>query len=467
MPREYGLIVTVRGGEKRTSVSSARLAVDGLRVRRIGKGRGLHWLRIDAHSEQYLAWAWDRVHDHFGKRLVACMDLTMGMHAGGLLRVEPTIPIETREELAIAYTPGVGRVATRIAAEPGAVDQFTAHERIVAVISDGTDVPLVGEAGVGGGLVLAESCAAVISRVGSLNAVPLALRRSGVDTSVDTVAAVAPGFSAVLLTGVAAPRCFELADRLRRRVALPVLVESDGFAVAVAAGLLNALTLIDRPMHHSRVVIGGSDGATFALAELLATQFGADVVVVDRGRVLEPVARGDGRSRLAAITNHRRLRTVREALADADAFVDLSRTPDDLPMAVDHPTPVVFLLGRSVPLHELEELGTPAIVATPSAGGINSPLATPGLLLGLLQTREARLQMGVLGAAARTIARLVEPTATCLVPSPLDPGVAAAVATSVIAYEATPGPDDCPTLMPPADTDRAPRDANPEESEHR
>lgn len=467
MPCEYGLIVTVRGGEKRTSISSARLAVDGLRVHQIGKGRGMHSLRIDALSEEHLAWAWDHVHDHFGKRLVACMDLTMGVHAGGLLRVEPTIPIETREELAIVYTPGVGRVATRIAAEPKSVDQFTAHARTVAVISDGTDVPLVGEAGVGGGLVLAESCAAVISGVGSLNAVPLALRRSGVDGFVDTVAAVAPSFSGVLLTGVAAPRCFELADRLRQRVALPVLVEGDGFAVAIAAGLLNALIVLDLPMRHARVVIRGLDGAAFALAELLATQFGADVVVVDAGRIVGPLARGDRRSRLAAITNPRRLRSAREALADADAFVDLGGTRDHLPTAANPQTPVVFLVGRSPTLHELEELGTPAILATPSAGGINSPLATPGLLLGQLQTREARLQMGGLGAAARAIARLVEPTAACLVPAPLDPEVAAAVATSVITYGAAPGPDGCPTLMPPTDTDRAPSDANPEESEHR
>ncbi len=333
-------------GEKRTGVSSGRLGVDGLRVRTTGKGRGLHWLRIDARDEEHLA-----------------------------------------------------------------------------------------------------------------------LRRCGVDSFVDTVAALSPSFSGVLVTGVAAPRCFVLAERLRNVTALPVLVDSDGLAVAATAALVNALALSDRRIVRARVVVWGSDAATFAVSELLATQFGADVVVVDRGRVSELVATGDGRSRLAAITNRGRGRGPREAFAGADALVDLSRPGKDLHAGVDDPPPVVFELGRSPSLGELEELGTPAILATPSTGGVTSPVAIPGLLQGLLQTKLARLEMAALAGAARTIAGLVAPTSTCLVPSALDRQVVAAVAASVVAHGAEPDAGRNSAPVPATAADRAGRVTEFEESE--
>src|SRR3982751_2105389 len=211
-------------------------------------------------------------------------DPAFAVHEGGKLEVRPTRSIVSIADLALTYTPGVARVSSAIAAEPALVRRFTWAPRVIAVVSDGTAVLGLGDIGPAAALPVMEGKACLFSEFGGLSAVPVVLGTTDIDTIVETVAAISPSFGGINLEDISAPRCFEIEERLRGRLDIPVMHDDQhGTAIVVLAALRNAARVIGRDLGDLRVVVSGAGAAGVAVTRMLIAGgvSAADVVVCD------------------------------------------------------------------------------------------------------------------------------------------------------------------------------------------
>ncbi len=311
---------------------------------------------IDGGSETGLARVRRLARDQFGAALVRCDDQVLAGHLGGKLATRATHRLTTHEDLAIAYTPGVGRVVELIHADPDLARFYTARNNTVAIVTDGTAVLGLGDRGPLAALPVMEGKAVLFSELAGLNAYPLCLATTDIDEIVDTVVRLAPSFGAVDLEDIAAPRCFEVEARLRARLDLPVLHDDQhGTAVVVLAGILNALRIVDRPLADVRIVVAGPGAAGVAVTEFLLAAGATDVTVWTRAGILhadDDTLPANNRT-LARHTNPRLLLTgdLAVAVRDAHVFIGLSG-PDILTRAhveTMAPDPIVFALANPAP----------------------------------------------------------------------------------------------------------------------
>ncbi|MFB9661472.1 NADP-dependent malic enzyme [Glycomyces mayteni] len=363
-------------------------------------------------------------------------------HRGGKLRTSTTVPLDSREDLSVAYTPGVARVCEAIAADESLARTHTWRSNLVAVVTDGTAVLGLGDIGPAASLPVMEGKAALFRQFADVDAVPICLDTKDPDEIVAAVAAIAPSFGGINLEDIAAPRCFDIEDRLKALLDIPVFHDDQhGTAVVVLAALTNALRLQDRRAADLTVTVVGAGAAGVAITKILTEAGVGDVVVCDSTGIIHE---GRGRfnsvkARLAAATNREGRRgDVTEALRGADVLVGVSggTIPESAleGMADDA---IVFALANPTPEVAPETaLKHAAIVATGRSdypNQINNVLAFPGIFRGALDAGAAEITEAMKLAAAQAIADIAadDLAADRIVPSPLDPRVAPAVAAAV------------------------------------
>ena len=371
-------------------------------------------------------------------------DPAFAVHEGGKLAVRPTRPIETREDLALTYTPGVARVSSAIAAEPALARRFTWAPRVVAVVSDGTAVLGLGDIGPAAALPVMEGKACLFSEFAGLSSVPVVLSTTDVDAIVETVVAIAPSFGGINLEDISAPRCFEIEERLRARLDIPVMHDDQhGTAIVVLAALRNAARVTGRTPGDLRVVVAGAGAAGIACTKILLEAGVGDLAVADSRGVLHlgredlhPVKRW-----VAEHTNRAGFAgTMVGALAGADVYVGLSGgSVPEAAIATMAEGCIVFSLANPTPEVDPQMAARyAAVVATGRSdlpNQINNVLAFPGVFRGAIDAGATSITEQMKLAAATAIAGVVgeDLAPGYIVPSPLDRRVATAVAEAVAA----------------------------------
>jgi len=391
-------------------------------------------------------------------------DRTFLMHLGGKLSIESKVPLRNRDDLSMAYTPGVARVCEAIAARPDDARRLTIKRNTIAVVTDGTAVLGLGDIGPLAALPVMEGKAALFKRFAGIDAFPLALDTTDVDEIVETVVRVAPVFAGINLEDISAPRCFEVERRLRERLDIPVFHDDQhGTAIVVTAALTNALKVVGKRIEEVRVVLSGAGAAGTAVLKLLIAAGVRDVVVADIDGIVHP-GRDLASPELHWIAEHTNPRGVtgelRGALAGSDVFIGVSApnilTGEDI--ATMAPGSIVFAMANPRPEIDPAEAARYATVVgtgrSDVANQINNVLAFPGVFRGLLDARSHQITDAMLLAAARALASVVsddELNPAYIIPSVFHPDVATTVAGAVarVAGEAGPRPDTGAVAMVP------------------
>ncbi|MFD4367873.1 NADP-dependent malic enzyme [Rhodococcus sp. NPDC058521] len=365
-------------------------------------------------------------------------------HTDGKLSVETTAPLDSQRALSIAYTPGVAQVSRAIAADETLADRYTWTNRLVVVVSDGSAVLGLGDIGPRASLPVMEGKSALFKTFAGLNSIPLVLDTKDPDEIVETLVRLRPSFGAVNLEDISAPRCFEIEQRVKDALDCPVMHDDQhGTAIVVLAALKGAVKVQGRDITSLRVVISGAGAAGVACANILLAAGISDVTVLDSKGIVSTGREGlnEIKSDLAARTNPAgREGGIVEALDGADVFVGVSAgtVPEEI-IATMAGDAIVFALSNPDPeIHPDVAHRHAAIVATGRsdfANQINNVLAFPGVFRGALDAGARRITEGMKLAAAEAILSVVgdELAADKIVPSPLDPRVAPAVAEAVAA----------------------------------
>jgi malate dehydrogenase (oxaloacetate-decarboxylating) len=403
---------------------------------------------VNCSSEEHIERVRAAVQGLADVELIECADRTFLMHDGGKIEVLARMPIVDRDDLSMAYTPGVARICNAIAADRERVHDLTIKKNTVAIVTDGTAVLGLGDIGPEAALPVMEGKALLFKNFAGVDAFPICLDVSSADEIVETVVRLAPVFGGINLEDIAAPRCFEVEDRLRELLDIPVFHDDQhGTAVVVLAALENALRIVDKPMGDLRVVIAGVGAAGVAISKILLSAGVANVIGVDRKGAI-----WDGRDDLnvakqwfAENTNPERLEgTLGEVLPGADVFVGVSGpgliTAADLRKMA--PDPIVFALANPDPEIRPEDAdGLAAVIATGRSdypNQINNVLAFPGIFRGALDVGATTITESMKLAAAGAIASIVDDLRPDhIIPSVFDtrvgPFVAAAVAEAAVA----------------------------------
>nr|WP_281155448.1 NADP-dependent malic enzyme [Streptomyces sp. HYC2] len=370
------------------------------------------------------------------------IDAAFALHRGGKMAVEPTVPVRDKDDLSLAYTPGVAKVCSAIAEQPELVHDYTWKSQVVAVVTDGSAVLGLGDIGPEASLPVMEGKSILFKQFGGVNAVPIALDCREVGEIVETVARLAPSFGGVNLEDISAPRCFEIERRLQERLDIPIFHDDQhGTAVVTLAALRNAAKLTGRSLGELRAVISGAGAAGVAVAKILVEAGIGDVALCDRkgivGHDREDLT--DVKREMAGLTNKAGLSgRLANALKGADVFIGVSGgtvpEPAVASMAKDC---LIFAMANPDPeIHPAVAHQYAAVVATGRSdfpNQINNVLAFPGIFAGALQVRASRITEGMKLAAAEALAAVVadELGADKVIPSPFDERVAPAVTAAV------------------------------------
>jgi malate dehydrogenase (oxaloacetate-decarboxylating) len=373
-------------------------------------------------------------------------DRTFLLHLGGKIEVVSKIPLKTRDDLSMAYTPGVARVCTAIAEDPAKVWNLTVKQNSVAVVTDGTAVLGLGDIGPAAALPVMEGKALLFKEFGGVDAWPICLDTTDVDEIVAAVAAIAPGSGGINLEDIAAPRCFEIEQQLRERLDIPVFHDDQhGTAVVVLAAFLNALRVVGKRPEDVKVVVLGVGAAGFAITRILLAAGVRRLVGCDRGGALYAGREGitANHAEYAELTNLDGERgSVEDALVGADVFIGVSGpaavTAEAIGRMADDA--IVFAMANPTPEVLPEEIhDVAAVIATGRSdypNQINNVLAFPGIFRGALDVRASAITEEMKVAAGHAIAGTIaddELGPEYIVPSVFNREVAPLVATAVAA----------------------------------
>ena len=370
-------------------------------------------------------------------------DPVFDLHVGGKMQVAATAPLKDAADLSLAYTPGVALVCEAIAADPSMTQHYTWVPNTVAVVSDGTAVLGLGDIGPAAAMPVMEGKAVLFKQFGGVDAVPICLDTTDTEQIIETVARLAPSFGGVNLEDISAPRCFEIEDRLKEMLDIPVFHDDQhGTAVVALAALKNALKITGRDAATTRVVISGAGAAGVAVAKILLEAGITDLAVTDRKGVLHS-SRGDltpVKKALAEMTADKtgRTGTLGDVLAGADVYLGVSGgTVPEEDVARMAPDAIIFGLANPTPeVHPDVAHKYARVVATGRSdfpNQINNVLAFPGIFRGALDVHATGITEGMKLAAANALAELVgdDLSETFIIPSPFDERVPGAVSSAV------------------------------------
>lgn len=363
---------------------------------------------------------------------------------GGKIEVSSKAQVHDHHDLSVYYTPGVGAVSSAIAEDPTQAKQLTIAGNTIAVVSDGTAVLGLGNIGPQAALPVMEGKAMLFKELAKVNAFPIVLDVHTADEIVDVVKAIAPGFAGINLEDIAAPICFDVEDRLKKELNIPVMHDDQhGTAVVVLAGLINACKVTNRELNDNRIVIIGAGAAGNAVARLIVGfAHEAEVLVVDRHGIVS-TNRTDmdpHKAKLAEVTNTNNIDgSMHDALNGADIVIGLSQAnilkSEDI-KTMNH-NPIVFALSNPTPeiMPDEAKAGGASVIATGRsdfANQINNVLVFPGIFRGALDAGVTAITDQMKLAAAQAIADLVEnPNAEHIIPDVLDKRVVPAVAAAI------------------------------------
>jgi malate dehydrogenase (oxaloacetate-decarboxylating) len=371
-------------------------------------------------------------------------DAVFELHRGGKLAVTSTVPLNSREDLSLAYTPGVAEVCRAIAEDESLVNEYTWVSHTVAVVTDGSAVLGLGNIGPRAALPVMEGKAVLFKQFGGVDAVPICLDTQDVEEIITAVKVLAPSFGGINLEDISAPRCFEIERRLDEALPIPIFHDDQhGTAIVVLAALRNAAQVLERKLCDLRVTVSGAGAAGVAVTNMLIAGGvnGGDVIVCDSRGIIHSGRSdlGEAKAALAAATNAAgRTGGIAEALRGADVLIGVSGGAiAEEAVAGMAPNAIVFALANPTPeVHPEVAARYASIVATGRSdfpNQINNVLAFPGVFRGALDARATRVTEGMKVAAAEAIAAVVADTLhpDAIVPSALDPRVAPAVAAAV------------------------------------
>ena len=363
----------------------------------------------------------------------------------GKIEVISRAKIETPEDLAVAYTPGVAEPCLKIAEDVDLSYKYTRRGNLVAVVTDGTAVLGLGDIGPEAGMPVMEGKCALFKEFGDVDAFPLCIRSKDVDEIVNTVALLAGSFGGINLEDISAPRCFEIERKLKERCDIPVFHDDQhGTAVVTAAALLNALKFTGRKIEDIKVVMSGAGAAGSAIIKLLIELGLKNVIMCDRKGAIYEGREGlnEEKAKMAAITNReRQAGSLADVLKGADVFIGVSApgTVTEEMVKTMAKDPILFPMANPVPeiMPDLAMKAGAAVVGTGRSdfpNQINNVLAFPGIFRGALDVRAKDINDPMNAAAAHAIANLIDESelrADYIIPDPFDPRVQEAVSAAV------------------------------------
>ncbi|MFQ5480361.1 MAG: NAD-dependent malic enzyme [Thermodesulfobacteriota bacterium] len=388
----------------------------------------------------------DKIRKISGVEVLNVSDRTFLIHLGGKIKIENSVPLKTRDDLSMAYTPGVARVCEEIARDKSKVYNLTIKRNTVAIVTDGSAVLGLGDIGPEASLPVMEGKCMLFKKFGGVNAFPIALATKDVDEIVDTVERISPIFGGINLEDISSPRCFEVEEKLTKRLDIPVFHDDQhGTAVVVVAAVTNALKVIGKELAEIKIVICGLGAAGISCGQLLFASGARLIVGVDSKGILykgREKGMNDVKSDFAGITNPGLEKGgLPEAMKGADIFIGVSgadivsvgmlksMNPDAILMALANPTPEIdpHLADPHVRIMATGRSDFP--------NQVNNVLCFPGFFKGLLACHASEVNMEMKLAAARAIAAVVgkdEVSEDYIIPGVFDERVAPRVAEAVI-----------------------------------
>mgnify|MGYP000442857712 FL=1 len=378
---------------------------------------------------------------------IRAASLALHYRLQGKLEMVSRCPIQTQEDLSLAYTPGVAAPCLEIQKDPALSFQLTRRRNLVAVITDGSAVLGLGDIGPLAGMPVMEGKCVLFKEFAGVDAVPLCVDTQDVEEMVQTIALISKSFGGINLEDIAAPRCFEIERKLKEKCDIPVFHDDQhGTAVVITAALTNALKVVGKKKEQVKVVLNGIGAAGGAAAKLLLDLGYSNLILCDKDGIL---CAGDPtllphHAELAARTNQAGQRgTLADALVGADVFIGVSRPGLVTGEMVESMAKAPILLAMANPVPEIMPdialAHGAAVVGTGRSdfpNQINNVLVFPGLFKGALSCGAVQITEGMKHAAARALADLVPPeqlSPTCILPSPLNRAAAEAVAHAVAA----------------------------------
>ena len=438
-------------GEITTAIGKAGGDIEGIDIVSVGKDFLVRDITVNAYSETHDQQIVKSLDDIDGVEVTNISDRTFLMHLGGKIEIASKMPLKTRADLSMAYTPGVARVCEAIHKDPEKVFNLTIKKNTVAVVSDGTAVLGLGDIGPAAAMPVMEGKCQLFKEFGGVDAFPICISTKDPHEIVNTIKRISVAFGGINLEDISAPRCFEIEERLKEELDIPVCHDDQhGTAVVVLAALINALKIVGKRMEDIKVVVNGIGAAGVACSKIVMAAGVKNIVGCDRTGILYE-GRKDNmnwvKDWFARNTNpDNEQGTVHEALKGADVFFGLSApgllTADDLKtMAKD---PIVFAMANPIPeIMPEDAVGIAAVMATGRSdypNQINNVLCFPGIFRGALNCRASRINEAMKLAAAKSIAGIItdaELHPDYIIPSVFDRRVGEAVASHVeeAAYE--------------------------------
>lgn len=369
----------------------------------------------------------------------------------GKISTNAKCSVKTREDLALAYTPGVAEPCNVIAKDKDAAYKYTIKANTIAVVSDGSAVLGLGNIGPYAAMPVMEGKAVLFKEFGGLNAFPICLDTQDTEEIIDTVVRIAPGFGGINLEDISAPRCFEIEERLKERLSIPVFHDDQhGTAIVVLAGVINALKVTGRTKEDSRVVVNGAGSAGIAIAKLLLNYGFEHIVLCDKAGMLSENTPGLNwmQQKLMAVTNiEKKEGSLSDALKGADIFIGVS-APGIVTkemVASMNKDAILFAMANPVPeiMPDLAKEAGARVIGTGRSdfpNQVNNVVAFPGIFKGALEAKASQITEEMKLAAAKAIAGLVaeeELNDDNILPQPFDPRVCEAVSNAVIANATT------------------------------
>lgn len=434
-----------------TAIGRAGGDIEGIDIVSVGKDFLVRDITVNAASEKHDEEILAAIADIDGVEVVNVSDRTFLMHLGGKIEITSKMPLKTRSDLSMAYTPGVARVCEAIAKDPEKAYNLTIKKNTVAVISDGTAVLGLGDIGPAAAMPVMEGKAQLFKEFGGVDAFPICLNTKDPHEIVQTIKNISVAFGGINLEDISAPRCFEIEERLKEELDIPVFHDDQhGTAVVVLAALINALKIVGKRMEDIKLVVNGVGAAGVACSKIVMAAGVKNIIGCDQtGAIYEGRTENMNwvKDWYGRHTNPEKEKgSVHDVIAGADVFFGLSApgviTEADLKnMAKD---PIIFAMANPIP--EIMPEDTTGLVAVMATGRsdypnqINNVLCFPGIFRGALNCRASRINEPMKLAAAEAIAAIIgedELHPDYIIPSVFDRRVGEAVAARVedAAYE--------------------------------